>query len=144
MRPISAFLLLSIHLPSCILPSGPGGFHVKPTVFYRGEPAALEWKQIIRGYQGSGVAARYSGEAVFYRLEGEKEFRRAEVSRSEGTAKLAAEALVIRATIPPPECNDGSTLEYFLSIKFDGREVESPMRRFSAAAPQRVPIRRRE
>jgi hypothetical protein len=140
---LSRKILTAVALASAAagcLPSGPGGFHTEPTEVSCEEPIELEWKQIIRGYHGSGVEKRYSDEVVFYRTSPEGQYRRAKLSRRVGTDK-ADEALFIRASIPPIPCEDGDAIEYYLSIKFDGHKVRSPMRGFAPDSPRRVPVR---
>jgi hypothetical protein len=81
----------------------------------------LEWKYIIRGNAGAGAAARYSGEAVYYRTSGDRPFGAAAVKRVQSDRN----SVTIQAIIPPVFQDHGDRLEYFETILFDGRPVQT-------------------
>lgn len=132
----SFLITISIALQICqLLPSKPGSFHSPPDSVYIGKDIVLEWKHIIRGYQGSGARLRYSDEHVYYRVRGEAGYREAQVVRTAATSQF----VTIKATIPAIHAREGAILEYYCTRRLDGNKVHA---QHGPDNPQTIPFRK--
>ncbi|MHC5082955.1 MAG: hypothetical protein ACYTET_03325 [Planctomycetota bacterium] len=121
-------IVLVVFVIGC--PGGGGSTHRAPKYIEANKPKIIQLELTAWGAGRGRLDKRYTEVNLHYRLSGTEDFISIETTASTSSS----EKLIVQATLPPFEFKEGSYVEYYFDMYFDGH--------YNKRNIERVPIRK--